>query len=243
MASSRCRPEKIANQPRVLAQESRRYIAGQAILFKVFGMHLSKGSNWQFSRILRNAWMDLASATAFLAIWLCREHLDYDTLRGWLLWPVVFEMVASFTLIFAGILASMRIASIRYLALVLVALGYLASAWLIGDRAGMPQVILIAVWLLVARLLPPSGLRFGTQAHQKWIFRGAGLSFFMWGAGFVLMMMLAIVFSDPAVRDANGELSSTSPSWIFPLVWTPYFIASAILRGWRTPEPQQSREG
>lgn len=202
---------------------------------------VGKGFDWQISHILRNAWMDLISAAAFLAIWLCREYLDYDTLRGWLLWPVVFEAVASFTLIFAGMLASIRIASIRYLALVLVALGYLVSAWLIGERAGMPQVILIAAWLLAARLLPPSGLRIGTPAHQKSVISSALISFFMCGAGFVLMMVLMMVFSDPAVHDANGELSSTSPSWIFPLVWTPYFIAQAILRGRRTPELQQVR--
>ena len=204
-------------------------------------MYARKGFNRHPWRILGNAWMDLVSAAAFLAIWLCREHLDYDTLRGWLLWPVVFEAVASFTLIFAGMLASMRIAPIRYLALVLVALGYLASAWLIGERAGMPQVILIAAWLLIARLLPTSGLRNGSPAHRKSIISGALISFFMCGAGFVLMMLLMIVFSEPAVRDASGELSSTSPSWIFPLVWTPYFIAEAILRAWRTPEPKPVR--
>jgi tellurite resistance protein TehA-like permease len=57
-----------------------------------------------------------------------------------------------------------------------------------------------------------------------------------WGFGFVLTMVLMLVFSDPAVRGANGELTSTSPSWIFPLVWTPYFMAQAIVRGWRTPD-------
>ena len=201
------------------------------------------GFNRHVWRILRNAWMDLASAIAFLGIWLCRELLDYDTLRGWLLWPVVFELAVSFALVFAGILASTRIASIRYLALVLVALGYLASAWLVGERADMPQVILIAAWLLVARLLPPAGLRFGTTAHRHWILVGAGLSFLVWGAGFVLMMVLMMVFSEPAVRDANGELHSTSAAWIFPLVWTPYFIAEAILRGWRTPDPQKGDGG
>ncbi len=135
-----------------------------------------------------------------------------------------------------------RVASFRYLALVLVALGYLASAWLVGEQADMPQVILIAAWLLVARLLPPAGLRFGTKARRHWIFVGAGLSFLVWGAGLVLMVVLMMVFSEPAVRDANGELHSTSAAWIFPLAWLPYFIAEAILRGWHTPDPQTGAE-
>jgi hypothetical protein len=186
-------------------------------------------------RTLANAWMDLLSALGFLAVWLWRDHFDYDTLRGWLWWPVVLEMFVAFALAFAGMLASLRVPAIRHLAFVAVACAYLAAAWLAGEAAGMPQVTLMAAWLLVARVLPPAGLRFGTSAHQQWVFRGAGLSGVLWGAGFVLTMPLMLVFSDSAGRDADGELRSTSPSWIFPLVWTPYFIAEAVLRAWRKP--------
>jgi hypothetical protein len=184
-------------------------------------------------RTLGNAWMDLASALGFLAVWLLRDRFDYDTLRGWLWWPVVFEMFVALALSVAGMLASVRVPALRHLSFLGVTCAYLAAAWLAGERAGMPEVTWVAAWLLVARVLPPPGLRFGTLAHQQWIFRGAGVSGVLWGAGFVLMMLLMLVFSDPAGRDGNGELRSTSPAWIFPLVWTPYFIAEAVLRAWR----------
>ncbi len=192
-------------------------------------------------RALRNAWMDLLSALGFLAIWLWRDHFDYDTLRGLLWWPVVLEMFVAFALSLAGMLASIRVAAIRYLAFLIVTCAYLASAWLAGEGSGMPQVVWMAAWLLVARAFPPSELRFGTKAHQQWVFRCAGFSGVIWGAGFVLMMLLMMVFSSPDVRDANGELTSTSPSWIFPLVWTPYFIAAAVLRTWCKPARREIR--
>ena len=184
--------------------------------------------------------MDVLSACAFLAIWLLRDQFDYDTLRGWLLWPVVFEMFAAVALMLAGMMATIRMVPIRHAAFLFVALIYLASAWLIGAIGGMPNAWLIAVWLLVARLVPPTGLRFGTGAHQEWVFQGAGYSGLLWGAGFVLTVVLMLVCSEPAVRDATGELHSTSPAWIFPLVWTPYFLAEALLRGWRETQPQAS---
>jgi hypothetical protein len=186
--------------------------------------------------VLRNAGMDLLSAFGFLAIWLGRGHFDFETLRGLLWWPVVLEMFVAIALFVAGMLATIGVATVRYLSFLFVACVYLAVAWLAGDAAGMPQVVFVAAWLLAARVLPPAGLRFGTATHQQWVFRCAGYSGVSWGFGFVLTMVLMLVFSDPAVRGANGELTSTSPSWIFPLVWTPYFMAQAIVRGWRTPD-------
>src|SRR5690606_28583572 len=194
-----------------------------------------------FRHVLRDAGMDLVSALGFLAIWSWREHFDYDTLRGLLWWPVVFEMFVAMALSLCAMLASIRVAAIRYLAFLFVTCAYLASSWRAGDAAGMPQVVSVAAWLLVARVLPPPGLRFGTTEHQQWVFLGAGISGLLWGAGFVLMMLLMLVFADPPVRNANGELTSTSPSWIFPLVWTPYFVAEAILRAWRRPGARDAR--
>ena len=43
----------------------------------------------------------------------------------------------------------------------------------------------------------------------------------LWGAGFVASILLMLVFSDEPVRNAQGELTSTSPAWMFPVVWTP----------------------
>jgi len=187
------------------------------------------------SRILRTGWMDLASAAAFLLVWLMREHLDYDTLRGLLLWPVVFEMFVALALFLAGMLGSIRSAVVRNAWFAFVAGGYLAAAWLTGEHAGMPQVWMIALWLLVARLMPPTGLGFGSAAHRDWVWKIAGYSGLLWGAGFVATVLLMLAFSSDAVRDASGELRSTSPAWIFPLVWTPYFVAEAVLRAWRQP--------
>ncbi|MEO6155812.1 MAG: hypothetical protein ABIP16_08820 [Thermomonas sp.] len=187
------------------------------------------------SKVVRNAWMDLLSAGAFMGIWLWREHFEYDTLLVWLIWPVVFEMFVAVALLLAGALASIRVVEVRYCALACVALVYLASAWRVGASVGMPQAWLMAAWFLVARVLPPSGLRFGTPAHQAWVVQGAGYSGMLWGAGFVLTVVFMLVFGGPAVPDASGEMTSVSPSWIFPLVWAPYFIGEAVLKSWRKP--------
>lgn len=190
------------------------------------------------SRILRTGWMDLLSAAAFLLVWLMREHLDYDMLRGLLLWPVVLELFVALALFLAGMLGSIRSAVARNAWFGFVACGYLAAAWLAGEHAGMPQVWMIALWLLMARLLPPTGLGFGSATHRDWVWKGAGCSGLLWGAGFIATVLLMLAFSSEAVRDAGGELRSTSPAWIFPLVWTPYFVAEAVLRVWRQPDPK-----
>lgn len=179
--------------------------------------------------------MDLVSAAAILIVWLIRERLDYDTLRALLLWPVVLELLVAFALVLAGMLGSIRSAVLRTAWFGLVACAYLMAGWLAGERAGMPQVWAIALWMLVARVTPPAELRFGCAAHRDWLWTGAGLSGLLWGAGFVATALLMFAFSSPPVGDAGGELSSTSPAWIFPLVWTPYFLAEAVLRAWRQP--------
>jgi hypothetical protein len=189
--------------------------------------------------VLRNGWMDLLSATAFLSIWLVRDRFDYDTLREWLWWPVVFEMFAIFAVLLAGMLGSIRTNGLRNAWFILVAIAYLSGAWLAGAIAGMPHVWMIALWLLLARLNPPSGMRFGELRHREWIQTGAGYSGTLWATGFVLTILLMFVFSSEATRDASGELRSTAPTWIFPLVWAPYFFAEAILLVWRS-SPKES---
>jgi hypothetical protein len=184
--------------------------------------------------------MDLVSAAAILAVWLMRERLHHDTLRALLLWPVVLELFVAFALVLAGLLGSIRSAVARTAWFGLVACGYLMAAWLAGERAGMPQVWAIAVWLLVARLTPPAGLRIGSARHRDWLWIGAGHSGLLWGAGFVATVLLMFAFSSPPVADAGGELRSTAPAWIFPLVWTPYFLAEAVLRACRQPATAQS---
>lgn len=182
------------------------------------------------SRILRSGWMDLVSALAILVVWLIRERLDYDTLRALLLWPVVLELLVAFALFLAGMLGSIRSAVLRNSWFGFVVCAYLLAAWLAGERAGMPQVWLIGLWLLVARLTPPAGLRFGSASHRDWLWTGAGHSGLLWGAGFVATVLLMFAFSSAPVADVGGELRSTAPAWIFPLVWTPYFLAEAVLR-------------
>lgn len=197
-----------------------------------------------FSRILRTGWMDLVSAIAILVVWLMRERLDYDTLRALLLWPVVLELFLAFALFLAGMLGSIRSAVLRNAWFGFVASAYLLAAWLTGERADMPQVWAIGLWLLVARLTPPSGLRFGSASHRDWLWTGAGHSGLLWGAGFVATVLLMFAFSSEPVGDAGGELRSTSPACIFPLVWTPYFLAEAVLRAWRQPSTAlQERSG
>jgi hypothetical protein len=193
------------------------------------------------TRVLRNGWMDLLSAAAFLFVWLLRDHLEYDSLRHWLLWPVVFELFAAVALLLAGMLGSLRSDVARNLWFAGVGGGYVFAAWLTAAIADMPHAWIIAVWLLVARLVPPTGLRFGAKAHRHWVFTGAGFSGLLWGAGFVLMMLLMLGFSEPEPATANAELRSRSPAWIFPLVWVPYFVAEALLRAWRSVKVAEPR--
>jgi hypothetical protein len=184
---------------------------------------------------LRRSAMDLLSAAAFLGVWLLRDRFDYDTLRSLLLWPVVFALLVALALFLAGMLDSIRSHLLRSLWFLLVGAGCLAAAFLIGASAGMPQAGSIALWLLAARLVPPRGVRLGSAPHRAWVYLGAGYSGLLWGAGFVATVVLMLLFSSEAVIDANGERRSTSPAWIFPLVWTPYFIAEAIVRARRAP--------
>jgi hypothetical protein len=183
--------------------------------------------------------MDLLSAAAVPVLWLMRDRFEHETTMALLFWPVVFEMFAAAALVFAGMLDTVRMAAVRNACFVLVTAGYLAAAWLCGANTEMPQIWTIALWLLLARVMPPAGLRAGSEAHRAWLFTGAGYSGLLWGAGFVAMIGLMLLFGSEPVPDANGELTSTSPAWIYPLVWTPYFFAEALVRAWRQPAPSR----
>jgi len=183
--------------------------------------------------VLRHGWMDLLTACAFPALWLLRDHIDYDTLRNFLFWPVVFELFVAFALFLAGFLDSLRSTLLRSTWFAAVGAGLMFGAWLTGEAAGMPHAWTIAAWLLLARVWPPARMRLGSAVHRQWIWKGAGYSCLLWGAGFVATVLLMLVASGPAVADASGELSTTSPAWILPVVWTPYFLAEAVLRAWR----------
>lgn len=188
--------------------------------------------------LLRVGALDLISAAAFLAIWLLRDRFEYDTLRSLLLWPVVFELYLAITLFLAGLLFNVRLAAGRWIGFALFILAYLFAAWLTGENSYMPQAWTIALWLLVARAWPPRTHAFGSRPYLEWLQRGAGISFMLWGAGFVTMMMLVIIVPGDTETLADGTLRNTSPAWIFPLVWTPYFIAEAVLRTWRDTRQQ-----
>ena len=187
------------------------------------------------ARLLRNGWMDLLSAAAFPVLWLMRDRFDAGTAMSLLFWPVVFEMFATVALVIAGMFGTIQAAAIRNVLFVLVALGYIGAAWLCGANTGMPHIWTIALWLLIAKLMPPAGLAAGSPSHREWVTKGAGYSGLSWGAGFIATMLLMVGFSEAPVRNAQGELTSTSPSWIFPVVWAPYFFAEALLRAWRQP--------
>ena len=188
-----------------------------------------------FARLLRNGWMDLLSAAAVPAVWLMRARFEHETAMALLFWPVVFEMFAAGALVFAAMFDSIGSKAARTTCFVLVAAGYLGAAWLCGANTGTPGIWTIALWLMLARVMPPAGLRSGSAAHRAWLFKGASYSALLWGAGFVATMLLMIGFGSEPVRDAQGELTSTSPAWIYPVAWTPYFLAEAVLRAWRRP--------
>jgi hypothetical protein len=183
--------------------------------------------------LLRAGALDLLSAAAFLAIWLLRDHFEYDTLRALLLWPVVFEMYLAIALFLAGSASAVGSDTARWIWCLLMIGAYLFAAWLTGASSAMPQIWTIAFWLLVARVWPPRSFTLGSRLYLESLQRSAGMSGLLWGAAFVAMMLLVLVVPGHAEVQVDGSLRSTSPAWIFPLVWTPYFIAEAMLRAWR----------
>lgn len=191
---------------------------------------IPEAARMNLPRFLRAGALDLLSAAAFLLIWLLRDRFEYDTLRSLLLWPVVFEMYLAVALFLAGSASAVRADAVRWIWCALIVGAYLFAAWLTGANSSMPQIWIAAFWLLVARAWPPPSLTPGSRSYLEWLQRSAGCSGMLWGAGFVLMMVLMMVLPGPVERLADGSLRSTSPAWIFPLVWTPYFIAEALLR-------------
>lgn len=183
---------------------------------------------------LRHAALDLLSAASFLGIWLLRERFEYDTLRTLLFWPVVFEAALAATLFFVGLAAGFGSTFARAAWLAAFTLAYLAGCWLMGARSEMPQAWLVALWLWIARVVPPRGAGFATREHCTWLHEGAGYSGMLWGGGFVLTVLLMLVVPAPEVVGADGVAVSQTPAWIFPLVWTPYFVAEGLVRAWRT---------
>lgn len=191
--------------------------------------------------VLRHGALDLVSAAAFLGVWLMRDRFEYDTVRSFLLWPVVFEAALAVTLFVAGLASGMSNVALRVAWLAFFTLAYLGGAWLLGATAEMPQAWLIALWLWVARVMPPRGARPVSREHFAWLHEGAGWSGLLWGAGFVATVLLMLVVPAPVVVGADGERVSQTPAWIFPLVWTPYFVAEALVRAWRTLRRERRR--
>jgi hypothetical protein len=188
--------------------------------------------------ILRHGALDLLSASAFLGIWLLRDRFEYDTLRALLLWPLVFELYLTVALFLAAMSAEVRSGLVRWAWCGLLAGAYLFAAWLTVANAGLPKAWSIALWLLLSRVLPPRSFALLGREHLNWLMVGAGDTGLLWGAGFILMMVLVMVVPSQATQDVDGSLHGTSPTWIFPLVWTPYFVAEAMIRSWR-----QARSG
>lgn len=180
--------------------------------------------------VLRHGAPDLAMAAAFLAVWLLRDHFEYDSLRGLLLWPVVFELYLVAALFIASWIAEVKNAALRGLWLAGVLAVYLGGAWLTVAVAEMPAAWTLALWLLLARAWPPRGLAAASVAHLRWLQAVSGHAGLLWGAGFVAFVILMLVFPGVETVDPDGTLRSTPPAWIFPLVWTPYFVGEAVLR-------------
>ena len=64
--------------------------------------------------VLRHGALDLLTAASFLLVWLLREQFSYDTLRGLLLWPVIFECYLAFALFLASWVADVRSTMMRW---------------------------------------------------------------------------------------------------------------------------------
>jgi hypothetical protein len=180
--------------------------------------------------VLRHGALDLLMAAAFLGVWLLRDRFEYDTLRGLLLWPVVFELYLVAALFIATWVAGVQRVALRGLWVAGVLAVYLGGAWLTVAIAEMPAMWTLALWLLLARAWPPRGWSPGSVAHLRWLQGLSGYAGLLWGGGFVAFVLLMLVFPGVETVDPDGTLRSTPPAWIFPLVWVPYFVAEAVLR-------------
>lgn len=179
--------------------------------------------------VLRHGWMDLTSAAAFLAIWLLRERFEPATLEAWLLWPVVFEMLLVFTLALAGFGAGIARGKWRNAWFLGAAIAYLAVAWLLSRR--VEWIWLAAAWLLIARAWPPSRTHWLDPAHRRWLFSdGLPWSAAVWVCAIVAYLLGLALLPGDCTIEADGERHCTSPAWLFPLVWTSYFVVEALVR-------------
>lgn len=180
--------------------------------------------------VLRHGAMDLLMAAGFLAVWLMRERFEYDTLRSLLLWPVVFEFYLAVALFLASWVAGVASSAVRWLWIIGVCATYLFLAWLTAATGQMPTAASIALWLLLARAGPPVGMSPGSRLHLRWLRQTSGFTVLLWGGAGVAMLILMLLIPGPTTQAADGTLRSEPPAWIFPLVWTPYFVAEALLR-------------
>lgn len=193
--------------------------------------------------VLRHAWMDLLSAAGFFLVWLLRAHFEPETLSALLLWPVVYEMLLVFALALAGMGNSIRRPAPRMAWFGFVAALYLGVAALGAQAGNLPWIWLTALWLLIARLVPPSDQRWFDPAHRNWLFRdGLPYSMAVWVlALFAYLIPMALLPGDCVVQ-ADGERHCTSPAWLFAAVWTTYFVIEALVRAWRvTKLPKRSK--
>ncbi|MCB1553249.1 MAG: hypothetical protein KDJ14_05525 [Xanthomonadales bacterium] len=177
--------------------------------------------------------MDLLLAAAFLMVWVIRERFAFDTLRSLLLWPVIFEIYLLTALFMATWVVEVAHALLRWSWIASAAAIYLFAVWLTAALGDMPGAASIALWMLLARAWPPQGMRAGTPRHLQWLQKTAGYSALMWGGCCVAMLVLMLLVPGAVTQAADGTLRSQSPAWIFPLVWTPYFVAEGLLRTYR----------
>jgi hypothetical protein len=182
--------------------------------------------------VLRHAWMDLLSATGFLAAFLLRERLEPETQSALLLWPVVFEMMLAFALGLASMGNGIARTALRNLWFALVAASFVALAWLGGSRSGLPLLWLAAVWQLMARAGPPSGMKWLGPEHRRWLFSDGLIGMIgVWLPAFFAYLLLIVSIDGDCQVSTVGERVCKSPAWIFAVVWVPYFVIAAIVRG------------
>ena len=183
--------------------------------------------------LLRHAWMDLLSAAGFFAVFLLRERFEPETRSALLLWPVLFECLLAISVGVASMVDGIVRSSLRNAGFVLIVAAFLGFAWLGGRVSGLPYLSLAALWLLGARLSPPTGMRWFGSEHRHWIFHdGMTSTIVVWVPAILAFLLLTAGVVGDCRTDAEGYRVCKSPPWIFPVVWVPYFIAEALVRAY-----------
>lgn len=197
-----------------------------------------------FRSLLRYAWLDFASALAFLL--LATVWLDQLPDRGtrYLFVPIVLDMGVLLAIAIMRPFARVSNATLRYALFGAIAAIYFGGAWLLSVSAWQfEHALWPASWLFVARFVPATH-PVDVDRHLAEVMALAGYAGLVWGFAFVAFVLLVAVVPGENARLIDGVEHSTVPRWIYVTVWTAYFAAQGVLRaGWLERRERERARG